>query len=257
MALIIGLSVFVFGMYFWRKGPIGTIQPKASSSLSITATPTQAPESSVKLVTINNETYAYGLIRTSAAHVKLIPNYGKRIDFATIFTSAHCTQGTSGGFYDTDYAPLGLVAVDGQIIQPAQPNELFNGYFLVNPDNQASISAELFGGALRIGLQSGPLLIQEGTPTTLHIKNDEHERRIAVTVSKDNSIVFIAVYTAASVFEGPLLSDVPTIVQTIGNMESLTITDALNLDGGSASAFWSNDTKLSELTPVGSLLCIQ
>ncbi|KKW11013.1 MAG: hypothetical protein UY49_C0010G0009, partial [Microgenomates group bacterium GW2011_GWC1_49_7] len=77
-----------------------------------------------------------------------------------------------------------------------------------------------------------------------------------VAAKTGEGFLFLTVYKEDSVFEGPLLADLPKVIQKINTEENLGIVDALNLDGGSASAFDNGETSLSELTPVGSLFCV-
>ena len=67
----------------------------------------------------------------------------------------------------------------------------------------------------------------------------------------------MALYFPDQEYSGPLLARVPYILEKIAKKEQITIPDAINLDGGSASAFLSPDTHLTELNPVGGYFCIQ
>ncbi len=91
----------------------------------------------------------------------------------------------------------------------------------------------------------------------LVIQHDEPARRTIAAKTRDNTYVFLTVYDENSVFGGPLLSDLPSAVEEISNREEFRIADAINLDGGSASAFYNGDANLSELTSVGSIFCIK
>ncbi len=90
------------------------------------------------------------------------------------------------------------------------------------------------------------------TPTTIiRIQNDELTRRMLVARSGDQWY-FLAITDQDNTFNGPLLSDVPKILGKV----PIVIDEALNLDGGSASAFYSaHGARLGELTPIGSFFC--
>jgi len=76
-------------------------------------------------------------------------------------------------------------------------------------------------------------------------------------VTGDNKLIFMVIYDPKSVFLGPELVDLPQIVSLVSAENDLNIADAINLDGGSASAFKSRDFSLSEISPVGSFFCLQ
>lgn len=80
---------------------------------------------------------------------------------------------------------------------------------------------------------------------------------MAAAVTLSQQIVFMTIYTADAVFGGPLLGDLPAFVDAIAKRESLPFVSAINLDGGSASAYSSKNVSLDELTPVGSIFCIK
>lgn len=92
---------------------------------------------------------------------------------------------------------------------------------------------------------------------TLTSPDDAHARRMIVAKTMDNAYLFLAIYSNESVFSGPTLNELPNVVATLNAKEQLGITDALNLDGGDASALYNGKTQLSELAPVGSLFCIK
>jgi hypothetical protein len=65
------------------------------------------------------------------------------------------------------------------------------------------------------------------------------------------------VYDPSSSFRGPKLADLPSFVSKLEKDVQVPLADAINLDGGSASTFKNGETYLTELSPVGSLLCIK
>ncbi|MCX6724478.1 MAG: hypothetical protein NTV20_00040, partial [Candidatus Shapirobacteria bacterium] len=55
---------------------------------------------------------------------------------------------------------------------------------------------------------------------------------------------------------GPLLADLPQIVGEIGETLGEDFKTALNLDGGTASAFLSQKKTIKEYTLIGSFFCL-
>lgn len=90
----------------------------------------------------------------------------------------------------------------------------------------------------------------------MSVKNDKQARRVVAGVTGENKLIFLVFYDNNQYYSGPYLNDLPDLVDKTGKSLDLNIADAINLDGGSASAFISDDIKLTELTPVGSFFCI-
>ena len=90
----------------------------------------------------------------------------------------------------------------------------------------------------------------------LSILDDKPGRRVVVAQA-ENKIYFIAFYNNNSVYLGPNLSDLPQLLKMFAQKRKTTILNALNLDGGAASAFHTDNFSLPELTPVGSFFCIK
>jgi uncharacterized protein YigE (DUF2233 family) len=237
------------------------IEPKTSAplpapSLSQEGTPVHASPVPSKTVSVDGQIYVYALMRTDPSKVTLIANFTDRLDTTSLMRKHACRMGINGGFYDTDTKPLGLFVTEGETVHIDSENALFNGFLSIDQKDKETILPDP-PTLTRIALQTGPLLIQKGEPLPLRIKNDEHARRMVGATTTDGQSVFLTVYNPEAVFEGPLLGNLPDAVREISSLESIPIDAAINLDGGSASAFYSDATKLSELTPIGSLFCIK
>ncbi|HUD19061.1 MAG TPA: phosphodiester glycosidase family protein [Patescibacteria group bacterium] len=249
------LFIVVIG-YVWflnHQSPATPTHSNPPTSITPTATGI-APIAHT--VSYGDESYAYELIRANPKHVSLIPNYTKKLEFMAMITAAGCKAAISGGFYDTDFQPLGLIVIDGNIQNNAITSGLLDGFFTIDSTGKAEITA-LKPETAALALQSGPVIMANGNPIDLSIHNDEHARRMVVAVAPDQTLVFITVFTSDSVFDGPLLANLPQIIASIAANESVPTLDAINLDGGTASAFFSPNRALSEIRPVGSVFCIR
>ena len=78
---------------------------------------------------------------------------------------------------------------------------------------------------------------------------------MVVGITKKGETIFLVLYDPENTWSGPKLADTPGVLS--GVIERLQLTDALNLDGGSASAFIRGDLSLEELTSVGSFFCVK
>lgn len=202
-------------------------------------------------ITIDDKTYAVYWQEISE-NLELIPNFEHKQASTEIMSRGagsgsareECSYGTSGGFYTTDNKPIGLFVADGRLLSRAVSNTTLNGFF-VKTDHFA-LTRQPPANSVEFAIQSGPYITPK---SVLKIKNDIFARRVLVARS-GSEWRFWAISEKDNTFSGPLLTDLPQIAQELG------IDEALNLDGGSASAFYSeNGVRLGELTPVGSLFC--
>ncbi len=218
-------------------------------------TPTLQPTSSLPTVSFQGQTYSYALFRMPAsAALTLIPNYSDRQSFATITGANYCVAAINGGFYQTNNKPLGWFVAEGKTLLSPVQSTLFNGFLVIEKNGQASIGQESSTAAY-YGLQAGPLLLYNAEGRTLRILEDEQARRSVVASASDGRIILLSVFSPEQVFEGPYLEDLPEVMSLISKKETLDLKNAMNLDGGSASAFLGGETRLGELTYVGSVLC--
>jgi len=248
IALVVILAVAVIAK---TKQPLTQLP---TSDTPTTHSPSLAP---AKTIEANGLISGYSYIELSPAQAQLIANFPKRMSSGEIMETKACMGGVNGGFYDTQNNPLGLFRTNGTELRGPSTSTLINGFFSVSSENKASISSEIPATAARIALQTGPMLYWEGRPLKLAIRSDERARRMAAALTDDGKILFFAFYSADAVFDGPLLGDMPLLIDEVNKTEKLHITSAINLDGGSASAFYASGVRLSELTPVGSFFCIK
>ena len=186
-------------------------------------------------------------------HISIYVNKEKRT--TNEFKKLHgCKAITSAGFYSTDDTPLGLFVSQGTMLHRYRPNLLLNGVFSIK-DQIPTITKEPIAGATT-ALQSGPQLYNNGEPLPLAILNDEPARRIVILITADRRILLGAFYQSDDLYSGPLLGDLPHHIEVISSQTDRTITEALNLDGGTASAFDNGTVSLQELTTVGSFFCV-
>lgn len=221
----------------------------------LSISPAVVPAPVAKTVTLRGETFTYAFFRALPSNISLIGNFDNIQGAFSLKSNNSCTYAVSGGFYDTKSQPLGYFVTNGKRIHNSIQSALLNGYIWID-EGKVTIKSSIPPTTANIALQSGPVLIDNSKPRLLTITNDEHARRVVVIVEK-NTVIFLTIYNPDSVFEGPLLKTLPDLVGKISTLESFIIDSAINLDGGSASAFYSDTTNLEELTPVGSIFCVK
>jgi hypothetical protein len=178
----------------------------------------------------------------------LINNTAERSSFSQIIESYHCQKAINGGFYQEDGKPLGWMVINSQQIQKIKASTIFNGFIFIK-DQILEISEAADDKAV-YGHQTGPIIIRQGAPLHLQITNDKPARR-AVMAQDNNQNTYIVV-----VLDAPLLAELPEKMVEIGKNEKIIWETAINLDGGSASAYSDGADKISEITAVGSVWCM-
>ena len=140
--------------------------------------------------------------------------------------------------------PLGWFTYEGEQIQRVKSSSLFNGFVWLSQSRELRISRQKPVGEVSWGFQSGPIVVEDGKTIALKIRDDRPARRSVIGVDKDGRVVFVH-------------TDPVNLAELPGKIAELNLITAINLDGGSASAFYSPDEFISESSPVGSWLCVK
>ncbi len=209
-----------------------------------------------KSLFFQNQQYQFSLFKVNPQNLSLIPNFEAKKNSSDIKTENNCNFLVNAGFYTTESNPVGLFKTGQNLIKDYSPNLTFNGIFSVSFQNLASIES-ISSENTRLALQSGPILIKNGEIQKLTINNDKEARRVVLGLNHNNEVYFLIIFREDSKYLGPLLEDLPKIVSSLSTSQSLNLADAINLDGGTASAFYSDEISLGELSPIGSAFCIK
>jgi uncharacterized protein YigE (DUF2233 family) len=163
----------------------------------------------------------------------------------------------SAGFYGKDDQHLGLFIEEGKELRRKMNSSLFNGIVWKNEEGTIGITPDVPENNVQFGLQTGPILIKEQGGQPLNLTDDEFARRIALGITQDGKFIWYGITGENNIFSGPLLKDLPNIIQEINTKEHLFVSDVINLDGGNHSTMNSDTIQLSELSPIGGMFCIQ
>ena len=222
--------------------------PAQPTDQTIIAQPTIAATPDFE-VSLENRTFFVFWQNIRGNNLSLIPNFENRRTSTQQMEEYTCAYGVNGGFYTKDYKPIGLFTSEGKTLSAPILDQTFNGFFVKESDGELLITKRPPSDLVSFALQSGPYINRQ---TSLRIKNDDFERRMVVAKTGDDIWYFIALTEKDNPFGGPQLAQVPKILQLL----PLGLDEALNLDGGSASAFHNtNGMHLGELTPIGSFFC--
>ena len=211
------------------------------------SSPSPAPSPQLITITVNQQAYSYVYATIDdLSSLKLFSNHSQKLSSQELINQYSCQILVNGNFYDEFDRPLGWLVSDGRELSPVIKSALFNG-FLSFSTSKVEISASPPSVSVNFGLQSGPLLILDQKILPLKINNDESRRRVVAALTANNQLVFL-------VINSPLLADAPGVVSAIGRQINLPFVVAINLDGGSASAFYSPEVFLKEYSYIGSFL---
>jgi hypothetical protein len=155
-----------------------------------------------------------------------------RTDLAHAMRQEGCLAGVNGGYFDPDYAPIGLLISDGKMIAPLQRARLITGVLAASPREVQILRVREFSRQRKFNaaIQCGPFLVDLGR-SVRGLEKTRTARRAFAAVGNGNR-------AALGFCSGVSLSELAKILATTRLADDFRIERALNLDGGSSSAFW-------------------
>jgi Phosphodiester glycosidase len=155
-----------------------------------------------------------------------------RSDLAHVMEQGSCLAGVNGGYFDPDYAPIGLLVVDEKTIAPLQRARLVTGVLTASSRGVQIMRTREFSPQqkLNAAVQCGPFLVDLGRRVG-GLENTRPARRTFAAVAKSDR-------AALGVCSEISLAKLAEILASIQLEDDFKISRALNLDGGSSSAFW-------------------
>lgn len=257
---IILFAIFISVSLIILKARNETIEGKKREIVNTTSPSiTPLPPDTTEIIFSDKKYLVSWIIVEDITKLSLYSNLENKDSTWALAEKNKCKNLVNGGFYTEDDKPLGLLIVNGETIEERKENSFIPEIFYATNDGKFEIGSQLqvfSNEKIRFALQTGPLLIDSGKPRKLRIKNDEFARRIVVGITSNKQIIFLAVFSGEENFKGPYLIDLPEIINQFQIKSGIGIQKAINLDGGSASAFFSNYLSLGEFTYIGSYFCI-
>lgn len=248
------------GILAYRGLFYGSKAPSSGSLLNLWPSPRPSPDMKGQGIEleIKGDTLRVVVMRIRRPDsVSLHLNLGKKLSSARAKKENECRSLVSGGFYSKEERPIGLFIAGGEVLGKYEQNQLFNGVLSIDKNGEVFITQGPLTAETKFSLQAGPILIKSGIPQTFKLKSDKPARRIVAAQEVSGDLVFIAIFNKESPFQGPNLADLPQALMQIQAKTGILFKDAINLDGGTASAFYSDELVLEELNRVGSYFCIK
>jgi hypothetical protein len=166
---------------------------------------------------------------TNSASLRVIDNPGGSENLANIMRRENFIAGVNGGYFDTEFKPLGLRVIEGRMHSPLIRARLLTGVLCASSRGIEIVRLGEFSQKKKCeaAIECGPLLIDGGMP----VRGLDHSRRARRT--------FVAVTRAGAAALG-VSNDLSLaeLASVLAALPDFKIWRALNLDGGSSSAFW-------------------
>jgi exopolysaccharide biosynthesis protein len=172
------------------------------------------------------------LFSTKSAIVRVADNPAGNDDLAAVMRRVRGLAGVNGGYFDPQNAPVGLLISDGKLIAPFRKARLLSGVLVATKGRLEILRAAEYSPRKTAiaALQCGPFLV-EGGGAVSGLNNTKSARRTFVLTAGSDR--------AAIGFSSPVtLAQIGEILATARLTPDLKVQRALNLDGGSSSAFW-------------------
>lgn len=144
----------------------------------------------------------------------------------------NCAAGVNGGYFSPDFAPIGLLISDGKIIAPLQRARLITGVLSASARGVQILRVREFSRREKINaaVQCGPFLVDHDERVRGLDDSTSARRTFAATGTHDRALLGVCSEIS--------LAGLAAMLTTTRLAEDLKIQRALNLDGGSSSAFW-------------------
>ena len=151
---------------------------------------------------------------------------------AAVMKREKCGCGVNGGYFDTNFEPIGLRIVNEEMFVPLRRARLITGVLLASSRGVQIVRSREFSRPQKIAaaIQCGPFLV-DVSQRVRGLNNSHRARRtFAATATHDHALLGVCSEVS--------LADLATILATTRIAGDSRIERAMNLDGGSSSAFW-------------------
>jgi uncharacterized protein YigE (DUF2233 family) len=172
------------------------------------------------------------IFSTKSCRLKVVDQSTEpRVELEQAMDRGNFLAAVNGGYFDPEYKPVGLLVVDGNVISPLQKSRLLSGVVsAAGKKIEISRLAEFsVAKKLEAAVEAGPMLVDLGKAVR-GLESTKLARRTFVAVGSGDKAML-------GFCSDVTLSDLSDILATTLPSD-FKIQRALNLDGGSSSAFW-------------------
>jgi Phosphodiester glycosidase len=166
---------------------------------------------------------------SKSCRLRVVDSPGGQMNLAAAMPSTNCVAAVNGGYFDPSFAPLGLRIIEGKVTSRLARGHLLSGILASNGAVQILRNAEFSKSKkFRAAIGCGPFLVDLARPVRGLEATRAARRTFAAIGSNDRAALGFC--SDATLAEIALILSAP--------LGDFTIHRALNLDGGSSSAFW-------------------
>jgi hypothetical protein len=163
--------------------------------------------------------------------VRVIDNPDGEKSLSDAMEQSNCLAGVNGGYFDPNFAPIGLRIIDGKTLAPLLHARLLTGILISSPRGIQIVRLAEFSRKQRFdaAIECGPTIVDLGAKVR-GLDDTRSARRTFAAVDRSDraALGFCSEATLAGL--GKILA-----TQFASDFK---IQRALNLDGGSSSGFW-------------------
>lgn len=154
-----------------------------------------------------------------------------RQSLSSALAEVAAVAGSNGGYFHKDFTPLGLAVSRGKTIHQFERARLLSGVLAVRHGHMELVRSGKFksGSDVQEALQAGPWLVEKGAPVA-GLDDTRSARRTIVANDGKGQWTLLATSSIT-------LADASRLLCAKGVIGPLKIANALNLDGGSSTAF--------------------
>jgi len=174
-------------------------------------------------------TFDLAFFPTNSATLRVIDNPGGSENLANVMRRENFIAGVNGGYFDTQFRPLGLRVIDGTTRSPLIRARLLTGVLCASSRGIEIARLGEFSQKKKCdaAIECGPFLIDGGMPVR-GLDQSRRARRTFVAVTRTGSAT-LGVSNELSLAE---------LASALTAVPDFKIWRALNLDGGSSAGFW-------------------
>ena len=174
----------------------------------------------------------FAIFSTKSCRLRVIDQPSEpRQDLEEVMSRGNFLAAVNGGYFDPDYKPIGLLIFDGTIIAPLQKARLLSGVLsaLAKKVQISRVAEFSMTQKPEAAVESGPMLVDLGK-SVRGLESTRAARRTFAAVGAGDK-------AALGFCSDATLADLSSILAATLTSD-FKIQRALNLDGGSSSAFW-------------------
>jgi len=171
------------------------------------------------------------IFSTKSTALRVIDNPDGQ-SLATVMKREKYLCGVNGGYFDAEFKPLGLRVADSTTFSPLRRARLITGILLQSDRGIDVVRVGEFSQTKKLiaAVQSGPFLV-EGNKRIRGLNDSQLARRtFAGLTTNDRAVLGFCSDVS--------LGQLANILATVAIAADSKIRRAMNLDGGSSSAFW-------------------